>query len=230
MRIEHPVDCADAVALRHGIENSMYLAGCTDALRLNGSASEDSVLIDISGIVPKDIFIKDGKLFIGAGATLEDLASCSLVPRFIRESALFCSSLQHRNAATVGGNIALRRLDSYLIPSLFAADAGLTVMCTKGEKHKGIAEYYAKKGCRAMLLYVVLDEGIEGEAVRFGRTSSTHASLIAARSGDRYCYQASSSGLAYGDRDAYREIAFADDIEGSAEYKRYLASVAFKEA
>ena len=73
-------------------------------------------------------------------------------------------------------------------------------------------------------------EEAEGESRRIGRASHSHAALIAARSGSRYCYEASGSGIAFGGMDSWKDIEFKDDLTGSAEYKRYIASVIFEEA
>ena len=94
-------------------DTAVYLAGGTDDLRLNGSA-QGKDLIDINGLGFDDIFARDGKLYIGARCTLNQIIDSELVPAFIKEAAHFCASFVKRNSATVGGNIGLRRQDSYL--------------------------------------------------------------------------------------------------------------------
>lgn len=108
-------------ARRHG--GSILPAG-TDDLRLGGAA-EGKDLIDITGFDFNTITEKDGKVYIGALCTLQDVIESELVPAFIREAAGFCASFAKRNSATVGGNLGLRRSDSYLAAALTAADAVL---------------------------------------------------------------------------------------------------------
>ena len=171
---------------------------------------------------------EDGKVIIGALTTLEEIRNSALVPAFIRDAAAFDASLQLRNSATIGGNFALRRFDSYMIPALLASEADVVLMCTKGEKHKSAAEYFSRKECRALLLSFSVSTGREGESVRIARSSHAHAAVTGARSEGVYAYAVSSSGIAYGGPDAWKEISFTDDLTGSADYKRYLASVLFK--
>ena len=123
MNIYHPQTPLEAVKLRkENAETAVYLAGGTDDLRLGGAA-EGKDLIDINALGMDKIEICGDKLCIGARCTLQDLAECDLVPDFIREAAYFCSSLARRNAATVGGNLGLRRDDSYLAAVLTASEA-----------------------------------------------------------------------------------------------------------
>ncbi len=228
MRIYHSSDAAEAVRLRHELEGSHYLAGGTEVMRLGSSIAADAPLIDITGLPLSGIRQENGKVIIGALTTLEEIRNSALVPAFIRDAAAFDASLQLRNSATIGGNFALRRFDSYMIPALLASEADVSLMCTKGEKHKSAAEYFSRKECRALLLSFSVSAGREGESVRIARSSHAHAAVTGARSEGVYAYAVSSSGIAYGGPDAWKEISFTDDLTGSADYKRYLASVLFK--
>ena len=138
--IYHPKTPLEAVMLRkEHADTAVYLAGGTDDLRLNGSA-QGKDLIDINGLGFDDIFARDGKLYIGARCTLNQIIDSELVPAFIKEAAHFCASFVKRNSATVGGNIGLRRQDSYLAAALTAADAVLQSITPHGEDMKPIGE------------------------------------------------------------------------------------------
>lgn len=227
MRVHHPSTVHEAVELRHRFEDSAYLAGGTEILRLNGKNAED--IIDISSLVSDRIEERDGKLYIGALVTLESLLKADSVPAFLREAAAFCFSFEKRNSATVGGNLAARRSDSYLVAAFASAEAEVVLECEKGEKVKSLKEYLSKD-CRALIKYIVVDKNRTGFVKRFGRTQSSHATLIAASSCGVYALSSSSSPLAVGTTpDIYKEIEFKSDLEGSAEYKRYLASIVFEE-
>lgn len=228
MVIHRPKDAKEATALRHSIANSAYLAGGTEVLRLGSSVESSAELIDINNLGFNDIYAKDGKLYIGSGVTFQDLKDSPIVPDFIRESAGFCTSFQRRNAATIGGNIATKRSDSYLLPSLLSANATLLIECEKGEVEKTLLEYIGKSDCKAVIKYIIIPEGRKGWARRISRSSSSHSTLIASHSEDLYSLSVSGSKVAVGTSpDIYKDILYVDDLEGSADYKRYLSSVIF---
>lgn len=225
--IYHPTTPLEAVLLRkEHADTAVYLAGGTDDLRLNGSA-QGKDLIDINALGLDDIFVKDGKLYIGARCTLNQLIDSDLVPEFIKEAAHFCASFVKRNSATVGGNIGLRRQDSYLAAALTAADAVLQSITPHGEERKPIGEYL-QSSCKRLILYVELDADRTGWVKRFTNTTSSHAAVTAAVSEGIYALSVSGSDFAYGNSaDLADSMEFTDDISGSAEYKKYLAKTVF---
>ena len=225
--IFHPLTPEEAVRLRHEHDNSAYLAGGTEIMRLGSSVDGNTSLIDITALPLQGIREEGGHVIIGALTTLEEIRASSLVPDFIREAAAFDASLQLRNAATIGGNFALRRNDSYMIPALLAAEADVRIMCTKGEKKKTAAEYFEKRECRALLMSFAVDKDRKGSVKRVSRSQHAHAAVTGASSNGVYAYAVSGSGIAYGDSEAWKNIGYNDDLTGSAEYKRYLASVLF---
>ena len=228
--IFHPATPEEAVKLRHEIDGSAYLAGGTEIMRLGSSIPSDCALIDVSKLPLSGIREDEGFVIVGALTTLEEIRNSELVPDFIREAAASDASLQLRNAATIGGNFALRRFDSYMLPSILASQADVTIMCSKGLKRKSAAEYFEKKECRAVVMNFVIDENRIGSIRRIARASHMHAAVIRAESCGCWAYTVSGSGIAYGhDKDVYKSIDFKDDLTGSASYKRYLASVLAEE-
>lgn len=225
--IYHPQTPQEAVNLRkEHADTAVYLAGGTDDLRLGGAA-EGKDLIDITGFDFNTITEKDGKVYIGALCTLQDVVESDLIPSFIKEAALFCASFAKRNSATVGGNIGLRRSDSYLAAALTAADAVLKSVTLHGEEDKAIGEYL-QSDCKRLIEYIVIDKNCTGWVKRFGNTSSSHATLIAAESNGTYALSVSGSSFAYGTAPNLSEqMTFVDDLTGSAAYKKYLASIVF---
>ena len=96
--IYHPTTPLEAVTLRkQNADTAVYLAGGTDDLRLNGSA-QGKDLIDINALGLDDIFVQDGKLYIGARCTFNQVIDSELVPEFIKEAAHFCASFTKRSA------------------------------------------------------------------------------------------------------------------------------------
>ena len=227
MIIHRPQTASEAVQLRYAKpDTTAYLAGGTDDLRLGGAA-DGKELIDINALGFDTIEEKNGKIYIGARVTLQRLVESDLIPAFIKEAARFCSSFVKRNSATVGGNLALRRDDSYLAAALCAAEAKLVALSAKGEKEEAICDYLQGE-CKCLLEYIVIEKGRDGWVKRFGNTSASHATLIAAESKGVYALSAKGSKLACGNTpDLYETMEFCDDLAGSAEYKKYLASVVF---
>lgn len=227
MIIHRPQTASEAVALRYAKpDTTAYLAGGTDDLRLGGAA-EGKELIDINALGFDTIEEKDGKIYIGSRVTLQQLAESDLIPAFIKEAAKFCSSFAKRNSATVGGNLALRRDDSYLAAALCAAEAKLIALNAKGEKEEPVYDYL-KGACKCLLEYIVIDKAREGWVKRFGNTSASHATLIAAESNGVYALSVKGSDLVCGTTpDLTENMNFCDDLAGSAEYKKYLAGVVF---
>lgn len=227
MIIHRPATAELAVLLRKDLgDRGAYLAGGTDDLRLNGAAG-DKELIDINGLVPKTIEVREGKLAIGALATFNDLIDSPLVPDFLKEAARFCASFVKRNSATVGGNLGLRRDDAYLVAALTAA--GAEVLCTTphGDKRTFVGEYL-QGDCLCLIREILLDADRIGWVKRFGNTSSSHATLIAAQSGGTYALSVHGSGLVWGDSpDLADRLTYVDDLTGSGAYKKYLAKTVF---
>lgn len=228
MTVHRPKSLSEAVALRlENPDTTAYLAGGTDDLRL-GSDAAGKDLIDINGLVGTKIEVKDGKLVIGGLATLQDVVESPLVPAFLKDAAKFCSSFEKRNAATVGGNLALRRDDSYLAAAMCAAEAKLLVCTKEGEKEIPVADFL-KCSCTPVIEAVVLDPGRTGWVKRFGNTAASHAAVIAAQSGSVYALTVHGSGLAVGDSPAiYETLEYKDDLTGGADYKKYLAKIVFE--
>lgn len=227
MNIYHPQTPLEAVTLRkENAETTVYLAGGTDDLRLGGSA-EGKDLIDLNTLGMDKLEICGDTLCIGARCTLQDLSESELVPDFIREAARFCSSQARRNAATVGGNIGLRRDDSYLAAVLTAADAILDCMTPHGEEEKKIGTYL-QSDCKALIMNIRIRKDLSGWVKRFGNTSASHAAVIAAECGGIYALSVHGSGLVYGDSPEIAEsLTYCDDLTGSAAYKEYLAKTVF---
>lgn len=227
MIIHHPRTAAEAVELRYANpDTTVYFAGGTDDLRLGGEANGKE-LIDINALGLDTIEIKEDKLYIGARVTLQQLIDSSMVPEFIKQAAKFCASYAKRNSATVGGNLGLRRDDSYLAAALCAAEAMLLCRNSTGEKQTAVYDYLTGE-CKCLIQYIVIDSNRSGWVKRFGNTSGSHATLIGAVSNDVYALSVHGSGLACGNTpDLYETMQFCDDLTGTAEYKKYLAQIVF---
>ena len=80
-----------------------------------------------------------------------------------------------------------------------------------------------------LIVYFLLDPKKEGYIRRFGNTSSSHATLIAARCEDRYALSVKGAKMVFGSSpEIYKDVKYISDITSSKEYKKYLASIAFE--
>ena len=123
----------EAARLKGSNNKSAYLAGGTEINRL-GSTINARTLISIGRIEELDgIREEDGAVLIGSMCTFQDIIESPLTPAYLKEACLFMGSRTKRNMATIGGNIALRRTDSYLYATLLACAAKLTLMNKSGK-------------------------------------------------------------------------------------------------
>ena len=223
----------EAVSLKG--QRSAFLAGGTEINRL-GTTCEASRLIGI-GRVPTldgiDEYTDAEKgvkyIRIGPMSTFQDIVDSPLVPAYLKEACLFMGSRTKRNMATIGGNIALRRTDSYLYATLLACHARLDLMCKDGAVIRKCTKAYLEdfKAYADMLIVSVLvpvDSVVFSK--RYANTVQSHAVLTVsvglAEGKMRYAVAAKDTYLGLLPEN---ELVFKDDIYGSAEYKKYLLSV-----
>ena len=190
--------------------DGLFLSGGTEILRLNTEVDKNSPLIDILPLLSDEIRKEGDSVLIGASATFALLLSSPVVPDYLKEALCYMPSPQLRNQATIGGNIASWRDDSFLIPTLSASGAELTVVSSDGEKERmSIKDYGLKRGLN----------------FRESLTSHSHA-VVTASFGEGECYAVKGSGIFF----SYDELKFNDDMFGSASYKSYLATLYRKES
>ena len=223
----------EAVALKG--QRSAFLAGGTEINRL-GSSCEASRLIGVGRVPTLDGIdeytdAENGIRYIriGAMSTFQDIVDSPLVPAYLKEACRFMGSRTKRNMATIGGNIALRRTDSYLYATLLACHARLDLMCKDGAVIRKCTKAYLEdfKAYADMLIVSVL---VPVDAVvfskRYANTVQSHAVLTVsvglAEGKMRYAVAAKDTYLGLLPEN---ELVFKDDIYGSAEYKKYLLSV-----
>lgn len=241
-------------AVRAKNKSNVYMAGGTEVMRL-GSAVDADAYVSVRKVpYMKEIASEDGKVRIGAACTFQELVNDDRVPAYLKEAALFMASRTRRNMATIGGNIAVARDDSFLLPTLIAAGAELVLKDVDSEETISAAEYIAHDGKykdKLILSVSVPAEGISVKSSRSANTAQSHARLTAALSekDGRYTAVAAvkNSGLYIlgrlssalseedPDEDEIIEIAKANDnvkleddlLYGGADYRRYLIGITF---
>lgn len=130
----------EALALKD--PDSIFFAGGS-GIGYKDSGIRAKKLIVIRGIPGiRDIAEQeDGFIRIGALVTFTQALEDPSVPGYLKEALRFCGSLQKRNMATIGGNVASWRDDSYLIPTLLASGAMLCVEGKEGSAVIGMDAY-----------------------------------------------------------------------------------------
>ena len=177
---------------------------------------------------------KDGLVPLGALVTFTQALEDEAVPEYLKEALLFCGSLQKRNRATIGGNVASWRSDSYLVPTLIASGARLTLLGKEGAVQEEIAQYAADREKYSDALFTGILVKPDGQvrilSKRYANTVESHAYLTIAmgKEGDtwRIGLAIKNSGIFLPDITnwgvSWKKAGVQDDMFGSEEYKRYL--------
>lgn len=172
-----------------------YYAGGTEISRLNSLVKETEFVslknCELAGIEKVSDVDMDGKnadfVKIGAMCTFQNAIESQIVPDYIKKSLRYCESIQKRFMATVAGNIAMLRDDSYIAPTLIASNAELEIAGKK--KRMSIIDYgekYSKDDRKKLLItaiYIPLVDRIV-ESHRNSITASSSSTLNIAISYD----------------------------------------------
>ena len=169
-------------AIESKTEAAVFIAGGTEVNRLGSdAAAEADTLISLkkcSGL--RGIKADPGSVRIGAMCTFQDIAGSDEVPAYMKEAALFMASRTKRNMATIGGNIASWRSDSYILPALLAANASVEVI-----KKDSATESLSLDGYREaadaeeemLITAVIVPTAIKLVSKRYANTAQSHAVL-----------------------------------------------------
>ena len=149
MKYVRPGNVTDAVEAMRNDPDAVYLAGGTQVNRAPLDRERPAAVVDIREAVSGGIIEEGTDVVIGAMATLQDIADSEAVPRALREAAGNIPTRSVRNQATIGGNIAAGRPDSYLIPVLIALSG--TVRTVEGSLP---VEEYVLGGHRELIIDV----------------------------------------------------------------------------
>ena len=141
-----------------------FLAGGTDLV----------IAIKEKGLIPKYVVdLKkvpglsgirenaDGSITIGALTTMREIETDSLLNRkypFLCQSAAEVGSIQIRNRATVGGNMANATPSADVAPSLIALNATAKIVDAGGERIVALEEFFGGPGQTIMNSHEILTE------------------------------------------------------------------------
>lgn len=235
---------ADAVKAKQA--DTAFLAGGTEINRLHSSVTA-STLISVRKL-DEIRFIKkeDGLVWLGAGTTFQEAIESPEVPDYFKTACYFMASRTKRNMATIGGNIALLRDDSYIVPCLIAAKAKVIYLLNGQEESGCICCYMAKAAKGELKDALILKIGLDPERTvfskRYANTAMSYsmlnisygfagagkevaigaaiknAGLFKLKGAEKLCSAEEASEWA---KNA-KELPIDSDMYGSEEYKRYL--------
>ena len=135
---------ADALLLRKTNPTATIIGGATDsALRQTKKHEFLPEILDISGIEELDYFLEDETVYkIGSGINLEKLKSfiAEKLPALHKMLKVF-GSLQIRNLATLGGNIASASPIGDMLPLLFAYKSEIKLQSVDNERIVPIEDF-----------------------------------------------------------------------------------------
>ena len=145
-----PASLEEAVDLRSR-ETAIYLAGGT-LVNWAPAGLDTKKVILLEGLLEDSVVPRDDGVVVGAGLTLQALKDAPGVPSPLRRAAGFIPSRCVRNMATLGGNIAANRSDSYVIPALIALSAEVETV----ERGRLSVEAYVTGPKDALITHVIL--------------------------------------------------------------------------
>ncbi len=139
--VYNPASIKEAVELKSS--NTCYMAGGTqinwtpfhEERKLAGKPQIEKVIL-LQNLLSREVKKEGGALFLGAGMTLQELIDEPSVPDSLKVASGYIASRNIRNMATLGGNIAANRSDSFLLPCLIALKADVEtandgIMCVE---------------------------------------------------------------------------------------------------
>lgn len=129
----------------------MFISGGTDlVIKLQSGEIHPAWLMDVS-LIPELKFIKevDGRIKIGSGTTFAQISKNDLVwekARCLSQAASQVGSVQIRNRATIGGNIANASPAGDSLPALLVLDAWVSIIGPQGYRRVPFAQLQAGDG------------------------------------------------------------------------------------
>ena len=127
-----------------------FLAGGTDMLIAGRDRPQTGIVVDLGQVgALRGVSVAGGQIRIGAAttvATLADDPALNAAFPALTQAAAQCGSVQIRNRATIGGNIAQAAAAADLLPPLWAAGARLEIRDRSGRRDIAIQDHVATPG------------------------------------------------------------------------------------
>ena len=190
-RYFRPASLREALALRRDHPSAVLINGATDvALRVTKKHELIPTILDLSGVADlRRIDEKNDIVTIGSGVTISRVRQ-HIQNRFPALSSLtdLFGSLQIRNLATLGGNIATASPIGDALPVLIAHDAQIVLASERGDRLIPASDFvvgYRKTACTAdeLITAVRIPQTPAGAVVRWYKVSKRRDVDIATVSG-----------------------------------------------
>lgn len=242
-----PETVEEALALKEEAGKGAFFLGGGTQLNYAKSEENTTCFIDLGKIVPGGITQKGNSLVIGALTTIQELIDHPSTPPSLKIGGSYIKSRQIRNQATVGGNIVTGRSESGIVPPLLCLNA--TLSTSSGEAlpvDRGVADHTVG----IITEIVIPDPGLRVEIGKVSRSSNATPVVVAAvamepspavvlgqplgrstrlRKVEEYIAATDSPDEEEVMQLVRESISPTSDILGSADYKRYIASVTIAE-
>jgi len=167
-----PRSIPDAIRLLHaGGSRARVVAGGTDVVV--GADRTIRTLVDITGLGLNYIRRDAGSWRIGATTTIAAIEDCTAMRNFaggiVAKAAAGCGSVQIRNMATLGGNLANASPAADMAAPLLVLDAVVVLTGQGGRRRIPLAEFFRGPG-QTVVGKALLVEVIVAAPPRGGRT------------------------------------------------------------
>lgn len=212
-------------------EKGAYLAGGTEVNRL-GSSVKASKLVSIGRLGLDEIKKSGSFVKIGATSTFQEIIDNELVPKYLKDACHFMYSRTKRNMATIGGNVALLRDDSYLCPVLLATGAKIEFSTGKEillEDYLNHKEKYEGK----LITAIYVKSKAKVASKRYANTQESHAMLTMSAccvKRNQYVVFAAIKNTGIVKLSDEKVIyKLKSDMFGSSDYKKYIIELTVKD-
>jgi carbon-monoxide dehydrogenase medium subunit len=139
-----------------------FLAGGTDMLIAGRDRPQTGIVVDLGQVgALRGVSVAGGQIRIGAAttvATLADDPALNAAFPALAQAAAQCGSVQIRNRATIGGNIAQAAAAADLLPPLWAAGARLEIRDRSGRRNIALQDHVATPGALIAAVLVPLPD------------------------------------------------------------------------
>ncbi len=137
VRAAQPGDLVEVMALTSQHTGPVaFIAGGTDLIIAHANLSWPDLIVDITGIAGLDfINVTDTAIHIGAATTMTSLAQHEGIRKYLPllvQAAAQVGSVQIRNRATIGGNVASAVPAGDLLPVLKCLEARIEILLRNG--------------------------------------------------------------------------------------------------
>lgn len=175
-----PFTLEDALVFRASFPEAVIVNGASDvALRQNKQHEYFPVILDLSHVDELKIYYEDHhQWFIGSGISLEELKEISRerIPSLFDVLSVF-ASLQVRNTATLGGNIATASPIGDTLPWLMVMEANVHLKNPDGDRFIPVNEFitayrHTAISKKELITLITVSKPAETEKIRFYKISN----------------------------------------------------------